>query len=68
MKRQFWLISFCVLVALTSCNRKPKDGFTDTYTSGVISIAADESFQPIVQEEIDVSLVILLRLMLSIFF
>ena len=54
MKRQFWLISFCVLVALTSCNRKPKDGFTDTYTSGVISIAADESFQPIVQEEIDV--------------
>ena len=27
---------------------------TDTYTSGVIAIAADESFQPIVQEEIDV--------------
>ena len=26
----------------------------DTYTSGVIAIAADESFQPIVQEEIDV--------------
>ena len=39
---------------VAACNRKPKDGLTDTYTSGVIEIAADESFQPIVQEEIDV--------------
>ena len=30
-----------------------KDGQTDTHTSGVIAIAADESFQPIVQEEVD---------------
>ena len=29
-------------------------GPTDTYSSGVISIAADESFEPIIQEEIDV--------------
>lgn len=54
MKKQFWLIGLCALGILASCNRKPKDGRTDTYTSGVIGIAADESFQPIVQEEVDV--------------
>ena len=54
MKKQFWLIGICILGILAACNRKPKDGLTDTYTSGVIAIAADESFQPIVQEEIDV--------------
>lgn len=54
MKKQFWLIGICVLGMLAACNRKPIDGLTDTYTSGVIEIAADESFQPIVQEEIDV--------------
>lgn len=52
--KQFWLIALCALGVLASCNRKPKDGRTDTYTSGVIEIAADESFQPIVQEEVDV--------------
>lgn len=52
--KQFWLIGLCTLGILASCNRKPKDGRTDTYTSGVIEIAADESFQPIVQEEVDV--------------
>lgn len=54
MKKQFWLIGMCTLGLLVACGRKPKDGLTDTYTSGVIAIAADESFQPIVQEEIDV--------------
>lgn len=38
-----------------SCgDSKPKDGRTDTYTSGVIEITSDESFSPIIQEEIDV--------------
>lgn len=54
MKKQFWLLGAGILVALSACNSKPKDGLTDTYTSGEISIAADESFQPIIQEEIDV--------------
>lgn len=53
-KKQFWLISVWSLIVLSACNSKPKDGLTDTYTSGVIAITADESFQPIVQEEIDV--------------
>lgn len=43
-----------MLALLSACQRKPKDGQTDTYSSGVIAIAADESFRPIVQEEIDV--------------
>ena len=53
--KQIRLLGLLAVAALFSaCQSKPKDGQTDTYTSGVIAIAADESFQPIVQEEIDV--------------
>ncbi len=53
--KHYWLLLFILsLFCLTSCQNKPKDGRTDTYSSGVITIAADESFEPIVQEEIDV--------------
>ena len=52
--RQFVLLFIVMAVSLSACQQKPKDGRTDTYTSGVVAIAADESFQPIVQEEIDV--------------
>ena len=41
------------MVVLSACNSKSK-GPTDTYSSGVVSIAADESFEPIIQEEIEV--------------
>ena len=52
--KQLQLLSLAVmLLAVSACQSKPKDGLTDTYTSGVIAIAADESFQPIVQEEVD---------------
>lgn len=54
MKRQFWLIGIVLLLALSACRSKSKEGPTDTYSSGVIAIAADESFEPIIQEEIDV--------------
>lgn len=54
MKKQFRLLGAGLLLLLSACSSKPKDGLTDTYTSGEISIAADESFQPIIQEEIDV--------------
>lgn len=54
MERQFWLIGIVLLAALSACRSKSKEGPTDTYSSGVIAIAADESFEPIVQEEIDV--------------
>lgn len=53
--RQVLLSGLPVMLALLSaCRNKPAGGQTDTYTSGVIVIAADESFRPIVQEEIDV--------------
>ena len=53
--KQLQLSGLLIMLALLSaCQRKPKDGRTDTYSSGVIEIAADESFRPIVQEEIDV--------------
>jgi phosphate transport system substrate-binding protein len=49
-----YLSVFCSVFFLFSCQNKVKERFTDTYTSGVIPIAVDESFKPIVQEEIDV--------------
>lgn len=50
--RQFGLLTLALVVLLAACRQKPKDGRTDTYTSGTVAIAADESFQPIVEEEI----------------
>ena len=35
-KKQFWLIGAWSLIALSACSSKPKDGLTDTYTSGVL--------------------------------
>ena len=53
--RQLGFLFLVVAMSLTACKQKPpKDGRTDTYTTGTVAIAADESFQPIVQEEIDV--------------
>lgn len=53
--KQLQLIGLLLMpVLLSACHSKAKDSRTDTYTSGVIAIAADESFRPIVQEEIDV--------------
>lgn len=43
-----------ILGLLLSCNNKPKNGRTDTFTSGTISFACDESFSPIIEEEIQV--------------
>lgn len=44
-----------VLVLFSSCGeKKSKSGRTDTYSSGTISIASDESFSPIVDEELQV--------------
>lgn len=42
------------LVLFVSCKQQNKDRFTDTLTSGVIPITVDETFEPIIQEEIDV--------------
>ena len=39
---------------LISCNERHKGNRTDTYSSGAISFASDESFSPIIDEEIQV--------------
>ena len=55
MKRNAsYIIVGLTLVATlwASCSgKKSKSGRTDTYSSGVISFASDESFSPIVEEE-----------------
>lgn len=53
--KQFSFIG-CALAAILAagCQSKPKDGRMDTFNSGVVAIAADQSFEPIVQEEVDV--------------
>lgn len=43
-----------VLCLSVACNRKPKDGRTDTYSSGTIKFVSDESFSPIIEEEVEV--------------
>lgn len=52
---------FYIFVGLTlflgiwaSCSDKPKNGRTDTVSSGAINFASDESFSPIIDEEIQV--------------
>ena len=45
-------LSVCLF---SSCNnKKNKDGRTDTYSSGAISFVSDESFSPIINEEMQV--------------
>ena len=52
IERQLWLIGIVLLAVFSACGSK--SGSADTYSSGVIAIAADASFEPIIQEEIDV--------------
>lgn len=52
--QKYLLLSAMFLGLLASCQPKPKDGRTDTFNTGEVSITADESFRPIIQEEIDV--------------
>ena len=40
---------------LSSCgDSKPKSGRTDTYSTGTITVAMDESFSPLIEEEIQI--------------
>ena len=49
------LLPLLGLLLIPSCRNTPADSrHTDTITTGVIGISADESFSPIVQQEIDV--------------
>jgi phosphate transport system substrate-binding protein len=46
-------IAFVAVVFFASCNEEEKvKGFTDTPTSGTIEISVDESFKPVMEEQI----------------
>ena len=53
LNRKYLLLSAMFLGLLASCQPKPKDGRTDTFNTGSVYITADESFKPIIQEEIE---------------
>ena len=40
-----------ILGLFVACNDKPKNGRTDTYSSGTIKFVSDESFSPIIDEQ-----------------
>ena len=42
------------VITLVSCQTKSNDKFTDTYSAGVIPIAVDASFEPIITQELAV--------------
>ncbi len=56
MKSKFFIILISSSLILAACsNKKPKSGkWEDTITSGYIPITVDESFEPIIQAEVDV--------------
>jgi phosphate transport system substrate-binding protein len=51
---KFKLLFILFVITLLSCKTKSNDKFTDTLTGGVIPIAVDANFEPIIQEELDV--------------
>ena len=52
-KIQFRLLGILVMLALVvGCQHKPKNARTDTPTSGTAYVAVDESFAPIIEQEI----------------
>ena len=55
-RKPFYVLVGLMLLAglVWSCTDKPKSGRTDTYSSGAIKFASDESFSPIIDEEIQV--------------
>jgi phosphate transport system substrate-binding protein len=54
-KFRIYFLSVVLIFTIISCRREvKKDRFTDTLTSGVIPVAVDETFEPVIEEEIDV--------------
>lgn len=52
--RLFIALTAILLLLLSGCGNKPKPGEDDTLTSGNIKIAVDETFRPIIEEELQV--------------
>ena len=53
MKRSL-VACICLLLLLVSCNNKATKGDGQTWYSGSITIAVDESLKPIMEEELQV--------------
>jgi phosphate transport system substrate-binding protein len=55
MPHSKWIYSFCILhiAVCISCNRPSRPTFTDTPTSGEITIVCDESYRPLIAAETD---------------
>ncbi|MBQ3556074.1 MAG: substrate-binding domain-containing protein [Bacteroidales bacterium] len=53
MKRAVYILFVAVLALFSCSNKEQKKKVLDTPTSGVIIMSADESFAPIIEEEID---------------
>ena len=51
MKRAGYILLLAILTLFSCTHRAPK--YSDTPRSGVIIIASDESFAPVVEQEID---------------
>lgn len=49
-----YMVLILLLIVLAACRTKPKDKYTDTPTSGVVPVGVDESFEPVVEQEIEV--------------
>jgi len=46
------LLGVCILLSSNACKRAPSKNYSDTFTSGSIPLVVDESFAPIVDQEI----------------
>ena len=54
MKNINLIIVLGIIATLMSCNNKKPAGESDTLSSGTIKIAVDETFKPIIEEELQV--------------
>ncbi|HNX42813.1 MAG TPA: substrate-binding domain-containing protein [Bacteroidales bacterium] len=55
MKYSFIALTILLLLTATGCKpKKAKDKYTDTPTTGQITIAVDETFQPVIEPELPV--------------
>jgi phosphate transport system substrate-binding protein len=53
MKRKRWLGVFFIMLSIVSCNNKEeKNSVADTPIKGTIHISVDESFKPVIEEQI----------------
>lgn len=50
----YWVFGLVCVLLLSGCGNKPKPGEDDTLVSGSIVIAVDETFRPIMEEELQV--------------